>query len=342
MNEYYYSKLTKREQGYYHKLLEAISCGDSVIKASPLMNSKTITKVTTAVNYDHPELFYVDFRNLNFLGTPAGVICQVDYTAKAPLREGIISKIDSEIDAVVNMANRENLKDDYEKCRWIHNYLIKNVRYNYDALKQPDNYPNSFGVGGVFYEKLAVCEGISKAFKVLCDRLGVETLIAFGTSSLEGIGAGILHAWNIVCLDGQYSHIDVTWDMGMSATSKYIRFDYFCLSDRYMKTDHVYGGFPECTTVSLSYFCKRNRWFSSGKQLQRYLESELQKGASVLYFRAENKKVGTESFVKKVQDQVNRAISKCYDSSYYIEMIPNEKQMCFFFRIKSSDWRCDI
>lgn len=333
MSEYYYSKLTKREQGHYHKLLEAVKHGDSMVKAGPFVNSESIIKVVNAVNYDHPELFYADFRHLNYTITPAGTVYQVNYNVKFSLRATAIDELERKIDDVVNMVHRENLKSDYEKCRWIHNYLVKNIRYNYEALKQPDNYPDSFGVRGVFNDKLAVCEGVSKAFKVLCDRLGVDTMIAFGTSSLEGLGTGIPHAWNIVCLEGQFSHIDVTWDIGMSVASQYTRFDYFCLPDRCMKTDHIYEGLPECTTDSFSYFCKRKRWFSRGKQLQEYLESELKKGASILYFRAENKKGEAETFAKKIQDQVNRTVSKYYNGSYLIEMMPNEKQMCFFFRI---------
>ena len=335
MKKHYYSKLTAVEKGCYNKILKGIRCGDLMIRVSPFMDSEKMTNIITSVKYDHPEIFYVNFNDLKFIKTPIEIVYQVNYTVKVVLRKDFIKEFNTKINSIVNEANGQNLKDDYEKCRWVHNYLVKNVRYNYDALRQPDKYPDSFGVRGVFYDKLAVCEGVSKAFKVLCDRLGVETLIAFGTASLEGIGIGMPHAWNIVCLDGQFSHIDVTWDMGMSQTSKYTRFDYFCLPDRYMKVDHVYEKLPECVTDSFSYFRKRNRWFSCRKQLQGYLEAELKKGVMVLYFKAESKKDKTELLAKKIQDQVNQAISEYYKNSYYIEIIPNEKQMCFFFRIKT-------
>lgn len=333
MKGYYYSKLTNREQGYYQKVLKAMECGDSIVKSSLFMSSEVIKKIITAVNYDHPELFFVDFRHLNFITNSMGITYQIRYHVKFSLRQIVIDKMEQKIKEILDMVYAENMKSDYEKCRWVHNYLVKNIRYNYDALTNPDNYTNSFGINGVFIDKLAVCEGISKAFKILCDRLGVDTLIAFGTAYSEQVGAEVSHAWNLVNLEGEYSHIDVTWDIGMSEPSKYIRFDYFCISDKYMKIDHNYQELPECKTDKFSYFYKRNRCFINSNQLQEYLDSELKKGALILYFRVEKKNMNTETLQKKIQEQVEKTIIRYCQSSYYMEMIPNKKQLCFFFRI---------
>lgn len=76
MNEYHFLQLDRKEQSYYKKVIDAVTSGSSSVKPSPFIGSEQITKIATAVNYDHPELFYVDFRHLNFLGTPMGVIYQ--------------------------------------------------------------------------------------------------------------------------------------------------------------------------------------------------------------------------------------------------------------------------
>lgn len=50
----------------------------------------------------------------------------------------------------------------------------------------------------------AVGEGYAMAFKALCDELGIECYVVTGTH------IGVKHAWNIVMLEGNYYHIDVS------------------------------------------------------------------------------------------------------------------------------------
>lgn len=334
MNKYHYLQLNRKEQSYYKKIIDAVTSGGSSVKPSPFIGSEQILKIATAVNYDHPELFYVDFRHLSFLGTPMGVIYQINYTVKSAIRLAINDQVERKISEILDAATKSHLQGDYEKCRWLHNYLVRNTKYNYEALMKPDDYPDSFNVKGAILDGVAVCEGISKAFKLLCDRLGVDAMIAFGVSSQESFGVDIPHAWNIVKFDNEYTHVDVTWDIGMSETSQFTRYDYFCVSDRWMAVDHVYGSFPECETDDYSYFAKRKRLFAKEKELQAYLDTEIKRCSSTLYFKINVSTDDTLSIQTKIQDQVSRSISAGMNSACFLEMVPNNKQMCFFFRIK--------
>lgn len=51
-----------------------------------------------------------------------------------------------------------------------------------------------------------VCEGYSRAFKVLCDRVGIPCVL------VEGYGNGGDHMWNYVQLDDAWYAVDVTWN----------------------------------------------------------------------------------------------------------------------------------
>jgi len=50
----------------------------------------------------------------------------------------------------------------------------------------------------------AVGEGFAMAFKALCDELGFDCEVVLGYYD------GMIHAWNIITLDGEYYHIDVS------------------------------------------------------------------------------------------------------------------------------------
>lgn len=333
MHEYHFSKLSKTEQGYYRKIIENIKQGETTVKAFPFMGKESVLRAITAVNFDHPEFFYVNFRRINFIKTLTGINYQVNYLIKSSFREILIHETDKKIDKIVNAAHTANLKTDYEKYRWIHNFIVRNIKYNYDALRNPDSYPEAFNIRGVVTENKAVCEGISKLFKYLCDRLNLESIVVTGTSTLEGIGDGIQHAWNIVKIDDFYAHVDVTWDIGVSEVSHFTRFDYFCLSDEKLRLDHIYELCPTCETERFSYFSKRSREFKSGKKLQEYIDQELSQKSNVLYFRIDNQTMSFEELSLKVQQVVNKIASKYCNSQYCMEMAPNKNQRCFFFRV---------
>ena len=37
--------------------------------------------------------------------------------------------------------------------RKVHNYLIRNISYNYEALQNPETYPDAFTISGIFENK---------------------------------------------------------------------------------------------------------------------------------------------------------------------------------------------
>lgn len=65
---------------------------------------------------------------------------------------------------------------------------------------------------GALVEKKAVCDGYARAFAILCKKAGIPCLIARGYSNNPETGKQEGHAWNVVKLDGEYYHVDVTWD----------------------------------------------------------------------------------------------------------------------------------
>ena len=114
---------------------------------------------------------------------------------------------------------------DYEKTLAIFDYLVESVEYDYAALASPtasDPIRNAcYFLEGVFDRSLAVCDGKSKAFVLLCRIEGIECLRDFGTAMSGGVG----HAWNYVKLGGEWYLVDTTnADAAHAITSEFGEF----------------------------------------------------------------------------------------------------------------------
>lgn len=154
------------------------------------------------------------------------------------------AKQDEEASRVVEEIIRKNnlgaLSTD-EKIKFVHDYIVQTVTYDYESYKNDAIPDESYNTYGALVLKKSVCDGYSKAFKIFMDKLGVECYRVLGEADgLNGWGG---HAWNIVKTDSGYRVIDVTWDdplMEGVYTSDNLRYDYYLLTDAQLaeKNDH--------------------------------------------------------------------------------------------------------
>lgn len=119
---------------------------------------------------------------------------------------------------------------DYEIALKIHDDIVTAIDYAYDENKRPQTAHWAHSVVGVFERQGAVCEGFAKAFQLLMNVCDVECLYATGMGNTEA------HAWNLLCLDGVWYGVDVTWDDNNSETAPYL---YFCLSEDTFSQSHT-------------------------------------------------------------------------------------------------------
>lgn len=90
--------------------------------------------------------------------------------------------------------------DTYEKVKAAHDYLVKLCSY---APVYNKNGANS-AWGALIYRE-AQCSGYSRAFKALCDEMGVKCYYVHATKN----AVNPYHQWNIVKVGKRYYHMDV-------------------------------------------------------------------------------------------------------------------------------------
>lgn len=151
--------------------------------------------------------------------------------------------------------------DAYEKLLAIHDYIAEITVYDHELLSlstsagAPDTVLSGyrgFGLEGVFIDRRAVCDGISKAFMLMARIEGIETVRVSG--SLMNGDTALGHAWNKVRLGDTWYVVDVTGDdlqvsmntpTGGAETVEMLTHRYFLVSDEYIAengyTEDDYG-----------------------------------------------------------------------------------------------------
>lgn len=150
---------------------------------------------------------------------------------------------------------------EFERERRLHDRLVRFVEYS-----EAENPPASvYTLYGALVKGSAVCEGYARAFQYLMYQAGIRCMITIGNSR------GVPHAWNIVIIDGQPYHMDVTWnDQGKDTQGKdVILYFYFNITTAQIRQDHTitYDFFndtdyqtsypvPDCTATAAEYHNK--------------------------------------------------------------------------------------
>ena len=108
---------------------------------------------------------------------------------------------DAAVEAVVaSVLPQLNQGSDYDRVKKVHDYLCNHITYTLNGG------PEIYTAYGALVEGKAVCEGYAIAFQRFMEAMGIPCYIASGTIKGEG------HAWNLVQLNGQWYHLDATWD----------------------------------------------------------------------------------------------------------------------------------
>lgn len=95
------------------------------------------------------------------------------------------------------MAGIEPQMTDLDKIIYLHDCLVDLCSYRYVEYQ-------SYGACGALGDREAVCSGYTKAYNMLLDMVGIKA--EYTTSK------SLNHAWTRVLLDGQWYHVDTTWD----------------------------------------------------------------------------------------------------------------------------------
>ncbi len=315
LSYFYYERLPESWKNSYNQALEALREYRDEIQADGFENAETAKTVLSAITHDHPELFWYTgayiYRSDGVVVPSYGV---TEAEANA-LQEQMDSKIAEYLEDITpDMSAYDTALNLYVK-------LINNVDYDTIALNaQKEKTQEEDGsiqheldrlrtICGVFLDGKAVCAGYARAYQYLLQKCGVECAECSGyLIKKDGSKTDTGHAWNIVKLDGEYYHLDATWDDHSNTIQEVkdrdIGFNYFCVTTEEMKRTRNFDlapvEIPDFRSTKCNYYYHNNLVLTSYdvKKIKAILTSAVEKGEAFCTFKCATQDLFAEVYDK--------------------------------------------
>lgn len=255
VGKYAYEHLDQQGQVIYDEMLTAILNHEEKIRLSTT-DLDLMRKAYTAVCGDYGGLFWVEGYVFTRY-TKGEELVSLEFAPKYTMSEEERKITQAQIDETVDLwMNGISINDtDYEKAKYVYELLALNTEYVPDAT-------DSQNIISVFIKQQTVCQGYACAVQYLLGQLGIQSVIVSGTA------LGDAHAWNLICLDGEYYYMDATWGNNgyrnkEGLETSFIDYNYMAMTTAEMMMGHVPDAeieLPECTAVMNNYYIKEGTY----------------------------------------------------------------------------------
>ncbi|MDO5095193.1 MAG: transglutaminase domain-containing protein [Peptostreptococcaceae bacterium] len=153
---------------------------------------------------------------------------------------------------------------DEEKVRKIHDHIVLSYEYDLGDKNKEVNGTSVHAACSLIKEKRGVCQGYATLFQKMANEAGIENILVYGIANVkkEAIENEEVveeeettydgyeeekpsyHLWNLVKVEGNWYHVDVTWDdISDPRFEGWIFYDYYLRSDNDMFGGHVWDNF---------------------------------------------------------------------------------------------------
>lgn len=256
-DRYVYTTLDEETREVYDEVYQTMLLHGESVRVGTV-ETDVLDWAYKAVIADYGEIFWVSGYNYTQY-SKGGVMVGLDFSPSYTVTEDERKRLQEQIDVAVTgiLAGIGAEASDYEKAKYVYEYLAGNVDY---VVSAPDNQ----NIISVFLNGQTVCQGYACAAQYLLTQLDVQAAIVTGEAN------GASHAWNLVRLDGEYYYMDTTWGNSTYAgeengEDRFINYSFLGVTTEEMKATHTANDhfiLPECTATRNNYFVRENLYFT--------------------------------------------------------------------------------
>lgn len=266
---------------------------------------KEVDKICNAILYkfrDEEPLFlnfynWSSFIHTDFGGAYGDIIFTYGVKPKYLYSTELAKKMRVSFDSAVNSILKKYIKPsmtDYQKELAIHDYIVKNTKYDVDTYSGIKKDEDSHTAYGVIVKHKAVCDGYALATKILLNKVGIKC------DNIYGSAGGGLHAWNQVFIDGQWYQLDTTWDDPTPDVPNKVIYNYFNIPDLEMQQDHYWdkSRYVTCKSDSLNYYTVNKLVVYNQKDLDKRVTTLLKQHKSQINLKTKGFRVNKTKLLK--------------------------------------------
>lgn len=238
-SNYIYNNLNSTEQTFWDALdyvcaLYLIGEDDAVSTSGMVLPDYTIsysslsleraTEIFLMFNYSNPQYYFIN-GGYAYIES-RGILVPTFYTEfqsgskRSQATQAMKNTITSWESTIASAGSTE------QKAKAAHDLIAKKVQYDDNYLTNPEN-PFHQSAYSVFCDDHSVCAGYTKAFEMLMNGAGIDTIALLSTD----------HAWNMIRINDSWYHTDCTWD-DMDGYSGYeMIYNFFNRSESVIRSD---------------------------------------------------------------------------------------------------------
>ena len=151
-------------------------------------------------------------------------------------------KVEASVNKLVSSVKDSELSE-MDKVKYVNDYIVQNTIYSDETNGSPHSAYTTLA------ERKAVCQGYALLAQKMLTALDIQSLYVVGDAG------GVGHAWNLVNVDGQWYHLDTTWNDPLPDRGKDVRYEYFLVSDSQLAKDHTWNrsDYPQATSTKYAY-----------------------------------------------------------------------------------------
>ena len=154
-------------------------------------------------NYVHP------FNGFNHIETQYDSLGKVNIHIEKSYSESEIDDVEREVERLSSELIVAG-DTDINNIRRIHDYIIDHSVYDSNRSDYNDTTYRSDIAYGPLLQGYGICGGYTDAMELFLEELGIES---YKISSEQ-------HVWNAIYLDGEWYHLDLTWDDPVTSTGE--------------------------------------------------------------------------------------------------------------------------
>ncbi len=215
------------------KIVEALENFEADVDISEFnISVSDVLALYVDIVYSNPHLFYV-FTAIKYSYWPqTNTIVSLMFGDSYILTEEEALQYQDELSKFATdfLEVATTLENDVEKALYANDYIVLNTEYDIESVNTGVTNRASHTMLGVFAHNSAVCQGYTLAYTFLLDLVGINSTYVDSDP--------MNHVWNLVEIDGQWYHTDVTWNDPLIDTLGKTSHSYFLVSESKISQTH--------------------------------------------------------------------------------------------------------